>query len=60
MTKAIKIGEWVNVPEFDYEVQVTGRDVGTGELIVAYLLDDGRTAFKTVSRKAATRFVDAA
>ncbi len=56
MAKRIKIGDWVTTPEFDYEVQVTGTDTGTGELIVRYVLDNGRDAYKTVSRAKAIKF----
>lgn len=54
----IKIGDWINTPSIDYEVEVVGRDNGTGELIVHYILDSGRDAYKTVPVSSATLFVD--
>lgn len=59
MAKKIKIGDWVVTPEFDYEVQVTGKDAGTDELIVRYVLDNGRDAYKTIRRDAAVKFEEA-
>lgn len=56
MAKKIKIGDWVVTPEFDYEVQVTGTDKGTDELIVRYVTDNGQDAYKTIGRSKATKF----
>ncbi len=59
MTKKIKRGDWIVTPEFNYEVRVTGRDTGTGELIVKYVLDNGSYAYKTVPVETARLFVEA-
>lgn len=56
MAKEIKVGDWIVTPEFDYEVNVTGVDKGTGDLIIAYVLVNGQTAYKTVPRKTAKPF----
>lgn len=59
MTKHFNIGDWINVPGMEDEVEVTGYDRGQDYLIVRYILDNGRVAFKTVSPVTATLFQEA-
>ena len=58
--RAIAVGDYVTTPRFDYPVQVTGNDTGTGDLIVRYVLDNGADAYKTIPAFSAQRYVEAA
>jgi hypothetical protein len=58
MTQDFKRGDYVTVPGMKDEVEVTGFDNGTNELIVRYVRDNGRDAWRTVSRKGVALYVE--